>query len=169
MKIEKLIKKDINTNCYVIKVKTMQGDADDYHSFELIPINENELRNMIIHLEIITRCYPNGRGGYDTYVGKYAKKYFDDLYNYEGMEDQIESYEIIYYDENGTIYDVEITLDEDMINEIKNPKMSIKDKSTMEYPSPDKIEVESVIKNSPPDYDYCEEYEDENLDSEDED
>lgn len=149
MQITKTIKK-VQTlkDCYVIKVETMQGDADDYHSLELMPENEDELRNMIIHLEIITRCYPDGRGGYDCYVGKYAEEYFEELYNYEGMEDQIEGgYEILYYDENGIVHDVEITLDEDMINEIKNPDMSDEHKEEMSYPSPDKVEVDAVIKN----------------------
>jgi len=172
MKIEKILKKVIpNTNCYVVKVKTMEGDADDYHSFELMPEDEDELRNMILHLEVTLRCYPNGRGGYDTYVGKYSTKYFGELHYYEGMEDEIESYEVLYYDENGTTYDVEITPDEDMINEIKNPELSAEEKDEMSYPSPDKIEVERVIKNSNSKRDYHDDDSDEDwadFDSEDE-
>ena len=142
MKItKKLIEPNIpDINYYEVTVNTMEGDADDYHSIEITAETEDELRDIIIHCEIMKRCYPNGRGGYDDYIGPYFDKYFsDDLFCNEGIQDAITDYEIVYHDTKGNQYSVEIELDDEMKEEIKNPKMDEDDKDTMRYPKPNKI------------------------------
>lgn len=55
--------------CYIITVNTMEGDADDYHSFTMTFREDQieELKERIIQCEVLSLAYPNGRGGYDGY------------------------------------------------------------------------------------------------------
>lgn len=144
MKVTKtLIEPNIpDISYYEVTIETMEGDADDYHSIEITAETEDELRDIIIHCEIMKRCYPNGRGGgsdYD-YIGPYFDKYFsDNLSCKDSVQDAIEDYEIVFHDTEGKQYSVKIELDEEMKEEIKNPKMSDKDKKTMYYPKPENI------------------------------
>lgn len=103
---------------YVVSVDTMEGDADDYHEFEITTESTDELREIIIGLKILCNAYPNGRGGCDDYCGKFYEEYCDELYSYEGFKDSIQSFFVKYYDENGTEFSVDYTPDEEMQNRI---------------------------------------------------
>lgn len=120
-------------NIYVIDIETMEGGADDEHHIVWHVKDVEELRDMIIHTEVMMKCYSNGRGGGDEYVGPYFEKYFQDSISCDdyGYTDSIESYKIVYYDKNGNEFNVQIEMDDEMKEEIKNPKMSEEDKKEM--------------------------------------
>lgn len=121
-------------NTFVVVVETMEGDADDTHYINIECKDETILREVIIHTEVMKKCYRNGRGGGDDYVGPYYEKYFEgNIFHYEGICDSIEGFEIFFYDEVGIKYDVSIVMDEEMIEEINNPKMSKEDLEIMNY------------------------------------
>ena len=104
---------------YVVTVDTMEGDADDYHVFEITTESVDELKEIIIGMEILCNAYPNGRGGCDEYCGKFYEEYVsEELYSYEGFNDSIQSFSVNYYDENGNEFNVQYTIDEDMQNRI---------------------------------------------------
>jgi hypothetical protein len=104
---------------YVVTVETMEGDADDYHDFEITTKSIDELKEIIIGMAILANAYPNGRGGCDEYCGKFYEEYVsDNLYSYEGFNDSIQSFSVKYYNEKGEEFNLEYTFDEDMINRI---------------------------------------------------
>jgi len=108
-------------NTYVVKVETMEGDADDYHNFKISTTDVNELREIIIGLTILLAAYPSGRGGYDDYCGSFYEKYVEEeLFSNEGISDSIESFSVKFYDENGEDFNVEYEMDEEMQERIKN-------------------------------------------------
>ena len=104
---------------YVVTVDTMEGDADDYHEFEITTESTDELKEIIIGMSILANAYPNGRGGCDEYCGKFYEEYVSgELYNYEGFNDSIQSFSVKYYNEKGKEFDVQYTIDEEMQNRI---------------------------------------------------
>lgn len=125
---------------YIIDIETIEGDMDDEHHMEWEIEDEAELRDIIIHAEVMKKCYPNGRGGTNDYVGPYFEKYFKDEINYDryGFSDSFRYYTVIYRNDQGQKVDVKIEMDEEMIEEINNPKMSDEDKEEMNYPKPQK-------------------------------
>ena len=108
---------------YQVDVSTMTGDADDYHEFSVL-FDENQIRDLqqyIIYCEVLQKQYPNGRGGCDDYELDFFEEYFsDDWYNYEGMEDSMEDYDVYYYDENSVKYDVSVELSPEDILKIES-------------------------------------------------
>lgn len=127
---------DTPKNMFVIDIETMEGDADDEHHIEIHCESEEELRDVIIHAEVMKKCYPSGRGGGDDYTGPYFEKYFaDSIYcNDWSHTDSIEDYSIVHYDENGIMRHVVVDFDEEMIEEINHPKMKEYDLKHMGYP-----------------------------------
>lgn len=108
-------------NVYIVTVVTMEGDADDYHSFKLKAKTIEELRELIIGLTILCAAYPNGQGGFDTYCGEFYEKYVSEkLFSYEGMDDSIESFSVEYINEDGEKFDVEYEMDDEMKNRINS-------------------------------------------------
>lgn len=109
--------KSANTvkSVYHITVETMEGDADDYHKIKLAVDTEEELKEMIIGLTLLTNAFPRGRGGYDDYCGKFFEEYIsEELFSYEGISDSIESFSVKYINENGEKFKVDYTLDDEM-------------------------------------------------------
>ena len=106
---------------YVVTVDTMEGDADDYHEFEIFTESVDELKEIIIGMSILCNAYPNGMGGCDSYCGNFFKKYVSDELFYDCSSDNydsIMSFSVKYYDEASTEFDVEYTIDEEMQNRI---------------------------------------------------
>lgn len=125
------------TETYLVVVKTMEGDADDYHTIEFLTKDTEELREIIIHTNVLMKCFSkNGRGGDDDYVGPYFKKFFEGklFVNDWGMTDSVEEYSVFYFDFLGQKSKVKIEMDKEMLEEIKHPKMSNKDLEQMDYP-----------------------------------
>jgi len=108
-------------NGYFIEVETMTGDGDDYHNFEIPCENEDEVKSEIIKLEVISKQYPNGRGGYDTYNELPFWDDFEDWpYGYDGeIQDELDSFEVYWYNDN-VRYKVSYTLSEQDNEEIKS-------------------------------------------------
>lgn len=109
--------------CYIITVNTMEGDADDYHSFNLTFREDQieELKERIIQCEVLSLAYPNGRGCYDGYdeLDFFEKNFSDGWYCYEGCWDSFDGYSVVYYDENSKKFNVNVSLskeDEAKIN-----------------------------------------------------
>ena len=129
---------------YVMLINTMEGDADDYHTMEFYFSKSRlkKLRQMIVAVTVLSLCYPNGRGGQDDYVGRYARLFLEDLYvepSY-GITDTIQDFSVVYYDKNGGVFNVDIDYDEKMVEEIITAsRLTEAEKITMHYPTPDKI------------------------------
>jgi hypothetical protein len=135
----KKLKKPKNTNTYFVKIETMTGDADDYHTLN-VEFNEKfvnqyvddkdyNLRNCIIACEILAKQYPRGCGGCDTYDGlPYWDVFFadDDEWHYDcncDRRDTFSSYEVFFYNENGIKHKVEVEFDDEMKAEIDSAEV----------------------------------------------
>ena len=60
----KVANKKLN-NVFVFEINTMEGDADDYHSFNLNVEKEKDVKKLIIYCNVLEKSYPNGKGGDD--------------------------------------------------------------------------------------------------------
>lgn len=116
---------EIVRNKYIVTVYTMEGDADDYHSFDNhFPASKlEELKEFIIYCEVLKRQYPNGRGGGDDYDFTFFDLHFSEEWNYSeycDSYDSMEGYKVIFFDATGVSYDVIVKLDEEDYMEIKS-------------------------------------------------
>jgi hypothetical protein len=116
----KLICKEITppknpTNLFRFEVKTMTGDADDYHSF-IIDVdygNDKEVEDVFVGLSVLKKCYPHGRGGCDGYFGEFFDDYCsEDIYADEGVCDTIEGFKLFFFDNYGIKFEVSVPLSE---------------------------------------------------------
>ena len=110
---------EIPKSTYVVTVDTMQGDADDYHEFEIHTQTLEELREIIIGMQILCNTYPNGGGG--EYCGEFYKNYVAEDLHYDcnsDWHDSIQSFVVNYFDEQGNKFYVKYTPDEEMQNRI---------------------------------------------------
>lgn len=115
------LRKPKNKNHYLIKVNTMEGDADDYHSFTLRASTIEELRELIIGLTLLTLAYPRGRSGLDDYIGKFYEEYIsENLYSRSGVNDSITSFKVLYFNDDAEEFSVDYELDDDMIGRINS-------------------------------------------------
>ena len=121
--IGKAITDETRTNLFVFVVKTMQGDADDYHEFEMFA-NKDEnkkVKKLIRYLKVLEKSYPNGKGGCDGFnrLDFFQEWFADDWYSYEGLVDEFESWKLFFYDEDGIKHSVSYELsqnDQDKID-----------------------------------------------------
>lgn len=125
----KIIKKEkveipILKNVYVIKVTTMEGDADDYHDFELLfPAREFDtvFRQWVINMEVLAKQYKNGMGYGDGYNHlpfweDIQHKWFHECDS--GFCDKFNDYKTFYNDEDGIEHRITLEFDEEMKKEI---------------------------------------------------
>lgn len=109
---------------YIIEVYTMEGDADDYHSFSMTFREDEieELKERIIQCEVLSLAYSNGKGGYDDYyeLDFFEEHFSDDWYCYEGCWDSFDGYSVVYYDENSKKFNVDVSLSEEDKDKIKS-------------------------------------------------
>lgn len=102
---------------FSIVVTTMEGDADDYHTIHLLCNTEEELKQRVIQLQILLSVYPRGKSGDDNYnhVDFFYRDFMYDWHHDSncGFQDSIDSYDITYYDEEGTPFDVLVELSEE--------------------------------------------------------
>ena len=131
---------------YEVKVKTMEGDADDYHNVDITFEDDEEgrrlLRECVIACEIISKHYPHGvGGGYNFYKEcPYWNKWFsyepteeydDNIVTFgeewhwecdTGTPDSFENYSVNYYDDEGVKHACKLTFDKEMELEITSAK-----------------------------------------------
>jgi hypothetical protein len=103
----------VNPKGYVLTVHTMEGDADDYHQFDIY-LTKEQLPQYVIALEVIGKTYPNGRGGSDNYAGPHWELVSDN-WNWSGMcdcEDSYDGYSLVYNTGDGTELPVTVILSE---------------------------------------------------------
>jgi len=106
---------------YEIVIKTMEGDADDYHTTRFhCGMDEAELRRYVIAAEVMGKTYPHGRGGDCEYEGEYWDLLSEDWprESNSGIADSIDGWEVIYHDGNGIEYPCTITLEKEDKDEI---------------------------------------------------
>ncbi len=105
----------VKRNVYVLTINTIQGHTDDHHKIKLEIDTIEELREIIIGLTLLIAAYPEGKGGFDRYYGKFFEEYIkEELYYYEGVSDFIQEYSIVMYDDHGVQFNVEIIMDDEM-------------------------------------------------------
>lgn len=101
-------------SCYVLTVETMEGDADDYHSFSMTFREDQieELKERIIQCEVLSLAYPNGKGGYHGFdeLDFFEEHFSDDWYCYECCLDSFAGYSVVYYDEHSKKFNVDVGL-----------------------------------------------------------
>ena len=105
-------------SAYVILIETMTGDGDDEHEVSITTDSVEELREIIIGLQILDKS-ENPEG----YCGDFFNQYIEgQLYEEYGVYDAlcISRAVIRYFDENGNEFYVNYTLDEDMIQKINS-------------------------------------------------
>jgi len=112
--IGNVITEEQRKDLFVFEVKTMEGDADDYHEFEMFA-NKDELKKvkkLIRYLKVLEKSYPNGKGGCDGFdeLDFFEEWFEDDWYSYEGIIDSFESWKLFFYDENGIKHSVSYEL-----------------------------------------------------------
>lgn len=97
-------------NKFVIRVETMEGDADDEHEFELAfkPNETDKILRTIICLERCRNEYLSGKGGYDDYwhIPDFEELLSEEWFSYEGTQDSFEEWYLTFFDENGTEFNV---------------------------------------------------------------
>lgn len=101
---------------YNITIQTMTGDGDDEHEFNLKTESQDELREIIIGLELLKNKNP------DDYSGEFFEKYIKDELCYDSNYDTYDSigpFNIKYYDDYGNEFIVNYTPDDDMLQKIK--------------------------------------------------
>jgi len=107
---------------YRINVETMEGDADDWHNFDIDIKDEETLKEVIIYCEVMAKQYPHGRGGGNDYYDHldFFDEWFNDEWFYEDGEwmDSWENYSVSYFDENGVEMKVNVTLEQEDIDKI---------------------------------------------------
>lgn len=113
------IKEQNPKNIYRFTINTMEGDADDYHSFEIDVNSLKEAKEMIIYCEVMSKQYKkNGRGGGSGFYDHldFFDEFFDNEWHYEDGEwmDSWEDYSLVFFNKNGEKFRTSITFtDED--------------------------------------------------------
>lgn len=112
---------------YRIKIQTMEGDADGWNYFDInFPDqpNRDKLFEVLRYCEVLKRQYPNGRGGGSGFYDSldFFDMWFNELWNYVEGEymDSMSKYSLVYFDQTGSEFDVEIKFDEDDIKIIES-------------------------------------------------
>ena len=117
---------ELPRNKYIVSTHTMQGDADDSHSFELSFKNDDkgkaDLREVVILAQRCAKRYPSGKRGYKGYnqIPGFEKWFEEHWYNYEGVVDSFQGYSVKFFDDDGKEFDCQIELDEEMEKLIYN-------------------------------------------------
>jgi len=111
-------------NVYVFTIETMEGDADDWHNFEIAVDSLEEAKKLIVYCEVMSKQYPNGRGGGTGFYEHldFFDEYFEDEWYYDDgvWMDSWENYSVIYYNVNGEAYKCEITLEDEDLEKINS-------------------------------------------------
>lgn len=115
--------KDIIESGYTLTIETMEGDADDYHQFELFFEEDavEELKQHIIWCEVLARQYPNGMGGCDSYDFDFFDEHFSEEWFYSehcDSYDSFDGYDIVFTDEAGVDFDIDVIFTEEELAEI---------------------------------------------------
>lgn len=109
----------LRSNCFILEVKWMHGDADAYttdtHEYGR---RTERLEEHVAFLDTISQFFKHGMGGCDTYV---ARAMSEDIELSEFLLDTIpnnmfccegdahlEHYKVYWYDENGVRHPVEV-------------------------------------------------------------